>query len=364
MRPCFTFKAQTSHKPAVLAIDDEIGFWGVQARDFRAGLDAVQGDNLSVEINSPGGDVFAGLGMYNMLRNFAASGKTVTTKVTGVAASIASIIMLAGDKREMPKNSFAMIHAPMTVAAGTAAELRDTADTVDKIGASLRGIYVDRMGVTSEAADTMMSKDTWLTAEECLTNGFATDLTDAVVATARFDMARADLPANVKAVFKATDPTPEEIAAKEKADADTAEAARLVAEEAAKAAANPVADQIAARAKVLGVEAHTLTFALSCSTMAEAEVRMSAAREIMALCALAKRPKDAAAHIKANADTAAVCTALINAQAKCDVNTDGTQKVVDQNTSPGAVSPTDIWAKHHANRANRTNNQQSDKKGR
>ena len=344
MRPCYTFKAQAAGKPAILAIDDEIGFWGTQAKDFRSALDGVSGD-LDVEINSPGGDVFAGLGMFNMIRSFAASGKKVTTRVTGVAASIASIIMLAGDKREMPKNAFAMIHSPMSGTYGTAEELRETADTVDKIGASLRDIYVNRMGMKPDAVDAMMAKDTWLTADECLDNGFATDLIADVVATAKFDMARAELPANVQAVFKAkeVEPTAEEIKAKE-----DAEAARIAAEaDAAKAAENPIAEQITARAKALGLEAHGVTFALACTSLADAEVRMQAAREIVALCALVKRPEDANVHIKANKTVAEVRTALITAQAEADTHTSNTPplKTNASNVSSG-VNSQSIWNSH------------------
>jgi len=354
MRPCYTFKAQTAGKPAVLAIDDEIGFWGTQAKDFRSSLETITGD-LDVEINSPGGDVFAGLGMYNMLRSFAASGKKVTTRNTGLAASIASIIMLAGDKREMPKNAFAMIHSPMTGTYGTAEELRETADTVDKIGASLRDIYVNRMGMKPESVDAMMAKDTWLTADECLENGFATDLIADVVATAKFDLARADLPANVAAVFKAKAPeqTPEEIQA-----AADAEAARIAAEaDAAKAALNPIANQIAARAKELGLEAYSVNFALAFQSLVDAEVRMREAREIVALCDIAKRPEDAAVHIKANKPVAEVRTLLLTAQAEADTHTSSVpkDKTNAQTVAPGVNSKA-IWESH--------NKQKPTKKGR
>ena len=87
MRPCFAFNAAANG--ATLSIFEDIGFWGVQAKDFRDQLQAVKGDELSVEISSYGGDVFAGLAMYNMLR---ASGKRVTTKVMSVAASAASVV--------------------------------------------------------------------------------------------------------------------------------------------------------------------------------------------------------------------------------------------------------------------------------
>lgn len=356
MRPCFTFKAQAADKPAVLAIDDEIGFWGTQAKDFRASLEAVASDSLDVEINSPGGDVFAGLGIYNMLRSFAASGKTVTTRVTGVAASIASVIMLAGDKREMPKNAFAMIHGPSSFAFGTADELRETADVVDKIGSSLRNVYVDRMGVSEEEATTMMSKDTWLTADECLANGFATALTDAVQATAKFNMDRADLPENVKAVFKAK----QEQSADDPQTETTPEGAALAATPDPAPVAvpeNPVAEQIVARAKAAGLEAHSTVIALACSTVAEADIRIAAAREIVALCAIAKRPGDAAKHVKANTPVADVRAALIQAQAEGDVHTDTTKP--NESAATGAssgVDPQSIWNSHR--------NQQPLKKGR
>lgn len=339
MRPCFTFKAQAADKPAVLAIDDEIGFWGTQAKDFRASLESLASDNLEVEINSPGGDVFAGLGMYNMLRSFATNGKTVTTRVTGIAASIASIVMLAGDKREMPKNAFAMIHGPSTFAFGTADELRDAADVTDKIGSSLKSIYVDRMGVSEDDASAMMAKDTWLTADECLANGFVTDLIEGVQATAKFNMDRADLPANVRAVFKAKAETPPpELAPAPTPPPEPAPEPTPV---------GPVAEQIIARAKAAGIEAHGPTLALACSTVAEADLRITATREIVALCVIAKCPDAAGKHVKANTSVADVRAALIQAQADADVHTDNTKPNESAaNGVSSGVDPKAIWNSH------------------
>lgn len=339
MRPCFTFKAQAAGMSAVLAIDDEIGFWGTQAKDFRASLEAVVSDNLEVEINSPGGDVFAGLGIYNMLRSFATNGKTVTTRVTGIAASIASIVMLAGDKREMPKNTFAMIHGPSTFAFGTAEELRDAADVTDKIGSSLKRVYVDRMGVSEDDATAMMVKDTWLTADECLANGFATDLIDSVQATAKFNMPRADLPAHVRAVFQAKTETPDPQAPETPTP--------VVAPEPDPVPGCPVAEQIITRAKAAGLEAHGTVLALACSTVAEADLRITAAREIVALCSIAKRPDDASRYVRANTSVADVRAALIQAQAEADVHTDTTKR--NESAATGASSGVDtkaIWNSH------------------
>ena len=108
MRPCFAFNAATDTE-ATLEIYDEIGFWGVQAKEFITQLKGVKAPVLNVEISSPGGDVFAGIAIYNALK---ASGKEIVVKVMGMAASAASLIAMAGDKIVMPKNSFMMIHNP------------------------------------------------------------------------------------------------------------------------------------------------------------------------------------------------------------------------------------------------------------
>ena len=334
MRPCFTFKAKAGNKPAVLALDEEIGFWGTQAKDFRAQLDSVQGNELVVEINSVGGDVMAGLGIYNMLRAWAKDGKTVTTRVTGVAASIASIIALAGDKREMPKNTFAMVHQASTFAVGTADDMRDAADTLDKVDGSLRGIYMDRMGVDETKAKEIMAKDTWLTADESLELGFATALIEDIKATAKFDLARAALPDNVAAIFKAeADPAPEP----EVVIPDT-----------------PVAKQIETLATTAGLQAHAAVFAVACTSVEEAKTRITAATEIVALCAVAKRPDDAAPAIRANKTVADVRASLIAAMAEADEHTNNAPPARGSSTTgqSGVMSAKAVYEKRAARKQN------------
>lgn len=345
MRPCFRFTAHAADKLAVLALDEEIGFWGTQAKDFRAALDAVDGHELHVEINSIGGDVFAGLGMYNMLRTWAArDGNTVTTRVTGLAASIASVIALAGDKREMPKNSFAMVHQASSGVWGTADDMREAADTLDKIDASIRSIYVDRMGVDEAKATEIMAKDTWLTAEECLSLGFATDLTDSVEATAKYDIERAELPENVRAVFKAqaSEPPPANGGTEPPAGQSDAQPAESIVE------------QITARAKAAGLEPHAKVIALACTTLAEADQRIARARDIVAMCKIAGRPDDAAKAIKKDTPVAEVRAALVRAQADADENIDGTPPEPagrTPNHSTDMVDTTAVWKKHHERKA-------------
>ena len=342
MRPCFKFTAKAGKKPAVLALDEEIGFWGTQAKDFRAQLDAVEGNELVVEINSVGGDVMAGLGIYNMLRSWAKDGKTVTTRVTGVAASIASIIALAGDKREMPKNTFAMVHQASTFAVGTADDMRDAADTLDKVDGSLRGIYMDRMGVDEAKAKEIMAKDTWLTADESMDLGFATALIEDIKATAKFDLARAALPDNVAAIFKAEadpepQPEPEPTPEPEPEVPDT-----------------PVAKQIEALANAAGLQAHAATFAVACATVADATARITAAKEIVALCAVAKRPDDAAKAIRANQSVEDVRAALIQAMAEADEHTNNAPPARGSQTAgqSGVLSAKAVYEKRAARKQN------------
>ena len=345
MRPCFKFTAKAGKKPAVLALDEEIGFWGTQAKDFRAQLDAVEGNELVVEINSVGGDVMAGLGIYNMLRNWAKDGKTVTSRVTGVAASIASIIALAGDKREMPKNTFAMVHQASTFAVGTADDMRDAADTLDKVDGSLRGIYMDRMGVDEAKAKEIMAKDTWLTADESMDLGFATALIEDIKATAKFDLARAALPDNVAAIFKAeADP-------EQKPEGDDEPPA---APDEPVVPDTPVAKQIEALATTAGLQAHAATFAVACATVVEATARITAAKEIVALCAVAKRPDDAAKAIRANQSVEDVRAALIKAMAEADEHTNNAPPARGSQTAgqPGVLSAKAVYEKRAARKQN------------
>lgn len=340
MRPCFNFKAAaTAAAPHVLALDDEIGFWGTQAKDFRNQLDGVTNDNLDVEINSPGGEVMAGLGIYNMLRTWANAkeGRTVTTRVTGLAASIASVIALAGDKREMPKNTFAMVHQASGLAWGTADDMRDTAEVLDKMDGSIRNIYVDRMGIDEVKAKEIMAKDTWLTAEEAKDLGFATDLTDDIKATAKFDLARADLPENVAKVFNMAKGDPVKTDPEPTPDLTT-----------------PVAKQIHAAAISAGLTDHADFIAVAAASMEEAEPRIKAAAEIVALCAFAKCPDDAKALIRANKTVVEARAAIVEAQAKADVHVDTTKP----EPKPAFVAKTsnEVYAERQARKtANKRN---------
>lgn len=192
MKPFFRFEAISSG--ATLAIFDEIGASGTEAADFRNQLGAVSGSAISLEINSPGGDVFAGIAIYNMLK---LSGKTINVRVMGVAASAASLVAMAGDTIEMPSGTFMMVHNPITAVYGNAERLRETANVLDKIGAELTAIYMRRTGMSEAAMTALLADETWLTADEALAKGFATKVTPGIEAKASFDMTAAKLPARI-----------------------------------------------------------------------------------------------------------------------------------------------------------------------
>jgi len=168
------------HEPAVLQIFDQIGEdWfggsGISAKAFSDALVSVGPGPLVVEINSPGGNVWDGLAIYNMLRGRQAP---VTTRVVGIAASIASIIALAGDSIEMAEASLFMIHDPSGMVAGTSDDMRKMANALDQHAEILAGIYTKRTGKTSAQIRAAMTAETWFTAQEAIQFGLADKTTE------------------------------------------------------------------------------------------------------------------------------------------------------------------------------------------
>jgi len=137
---------------------------------FKEELDAL-GDisALNVYINSPGGDVFAGQAIYSMLRRNKA---IINVHIDGLAASIASVIAMAGDTIHMPCNSMLMIHNPWSIAQGNSTDFRKMADDLDKIGLSIQETYLAKAaGMKQEDLVALLDAETWLTANECMDLG-------------------------------------------------------------------------------------------------------------------------------------------------------------------------------------------------
>lgn len=165
-------------KTADLYLYDVIGggFFedGVTAKSFAADLKAL-GDisELNIFINSPGGQVFEGVAIYNQLVRFKAQ-KNVY--VDGLAASIASVIAMAGDKITIAKNAVMMIHNAWAMAMGSAAELRLVADKLDMLSSVICQTYVDRSGQTQKKISDLMAAETWFTADEAKAIGLADEV--------------------------------------------------------------------------------------------------------------------------------------------------------------------------------------------
>lgn len=170
----WNFKA-LDDKTGELTLYGEISnetWWGdeITPKEFKSDLDKLgELDELNIYINSPGGDVFAGQAVYSMLKRHKAH-KNVY--IDGLAASIASVIVMAGDTVFMPKNAMMMIHNPWTFGIGNATEFRKLADDLDKIREGLIAAYEDRSALTRDEIIKLMDSETWLTADECLGYGF------------------------------------------------------------------------------------------------------------------------------------------------------------------------------------------------
>lgn len=176
----------SASEPATLQIFDQIGEdWfggsGISAKAFSQALQDVGQGPLVIEINSPGGNVWDGLAIYNMLRGRQAP---VTTRVVGIAASIASIIALAGDTVEIADAALFMIHDPSGMVAGTSEEMRKMADALDQHAEVLAGIYSKVTGRPTSQIRAAMKEETWFTAQEAIQFGLADKMTKEQMAIA------------------------------------------------------------------------------------------------------------------------------------------------------------------------------------
>ncbi|HHY1719493.1 TPA: head maturation protease, ClpP-related, partial [Escherichia coli] len=167
---------------ADIYIYDEIGFWGVTAKQFVSDMNAL-GDitHINLHINSPGGDVFEGIAIFNALKNH---GAAITVYVDGVAASMASLIAMAGDTVIMPENAFMMIHKPWGISGGDAEKMRTYAERLDKLESVMVPVYAQKTGKTTDEIAAMLADETWMSGAECLAHGFADQVTPAVKAMA------------------------------------------------------------------------------------------------------------------------------------------------------------------------------------
>lgn len=158
-----------------IGIYDPIGYdyWddsGVTAKRISAALRSLDGADVVVNINSPGGDVFEGLAIYNLLREYKGH---VTVRVLGVAASAASFIAMAADEIQIARAGFFMIHNAWTGVWGNRNDLRETADFLEQIDDTIADIYHVRSGLSMEELKADMDKERWINGRDAIDSGFA-----------------------------------------------------------------------------------------------------------------------------------------------------------------------------------------------
>jgi ATP-dependent Clp endopeptidase proteolytic subunit ClpP len=170
---------------ADIFIYSEVGGYDTNAKDFIEDLQDLKNKNINVHINSLGGSVFDGLAIYNALKNHT---KTVTTKVEGICASIASVIAMAGDKIEMAENSLFMIHNPFAQTGGDANELRKTANILDKIRNEIADIYASKSKHDANHYINLMDVESWFNSKETLELGLINGITEPLKIENNYDV--------------------------------------------------------------------------------------------------------------------------------------------------------------------------------
>ena len=185
MKPWYKITAKANK--AKILIYEQIGedFFGegVSAKKFVNELDGLNVSSIDLHINSPGGSVFDGTSIYNAL---VAHDAVVNVTVDGIAASIASVIAMAGDTIEMPENSLLMIHDPSALVMGTAKDMEKMAETLGKIKGGMIKAYQTKLAMDDDEISEMMSNETWLTANEAAELGIVDKKTEPVEISAQF----------------------------------------------------------------------------------------------------------------------------------------------------------------------------------
>ena len=170
------YRVESAKSETTFYIYDEIGWFGISAQQFAEDIGKVKGGTINIRINSPGGSVFDGMAIFNAIKQHKT--KTVVY-IDGIAASIASVIALAGDEVVMADNAFMMIHEPGSLVLGSADDLRKEADLLDKLTGSLVKTYMTASGKDDDEIRELMADETWFNAAEALAIGFVDSIYDA-----------------------------------------------------------------------------------------------------------------------------------------------------------------------------------------
>jgi ATP-dependent protease ClpP protease subunit len=283
-----------------LSLYDEIGAFGIGAKEFIAELKEYKGQHIHLRINSPGGEIVEGSAIYNALSRHEGG---LTVHIDALAASMASVIAMSGNPVYMADNALLMIHNPWTLAAGEADDLRKQADLLDTMKSNLVRAYKKKSGLEEKEIAKLMDEETWLDAVEAVALGFVDAIEDGIPAAAsakdlraRFDTyAKAKMENTIVSEAEVTAPVAEPAVEEKPVTAEVVETPAPVVEEPKQEEAPAVEEAKAA------ISADALIEKLSELTAKLAEVE---ARATVAEAELAK-VKDAFAALERGAGVAA-----------------------------------------------------------
>lgn len=168
-----------------ILIYDVIGWPFNDAGEIIRAMAGINTKNVTVRINSPGGDVFDAMAIFNALQSHKSK---IVTRVESLAASAASFIALAGKEVQAYQNAMFMIHEPWVLAAGNQYDLREISDILEKISGNMVDIYSQNSSVGKKEIRDMMKAETWFTAKEAKENGFIDTIIDGKAAKAQFNL--------------------------------------------------------------------------------------------------------------------------------------------------------------------------------
>jgi ATP-dependent protease ClpP protease subunit len=179
--PTFYALEKSGDNESTVTLYDEIGAFGAGSKQFLGDIGKLSGQHIHLRINSPGGSVVEGTAIYNALRRHKGG---VTVHIDALAASMASVIAMAGAPVLIADNALMMIHNPWTVSMGGSEDLRKEADLLDMLKVNLRNAYVRKTGLGETEIQDMMDKETWLDAVDAVALGFADAIEEGVAAAA------------------------------------------------------------------------------------------------------------------------------------------------------------------------------------
>jgi ATP-dependent Clp endopeptidase proteolytic subunit ClpP len=343
----YDFRAQA--RGAEIVIYDEIGAFGIPAKAFLEELKALGPvAELTIRINSPGGSVFDGVAIYNALKRHDAA---ITVWIDGIAASIASMIAVAGDEVVMPENAMLMLHDPSGLVMGTATDMRGMAEALDRMKTGMVAAYREKSGRDDAEIEVLMRHETWLSAREAVALGLADRVEEPIRMAAHFDLSRFRNPPPQLAALIAT-PSPQEDAMSDSKKARPPrphEATSTVATEQSPeqiAAAESDRPAEAAESVPTPAAAQPTAQVIDLDTIRADERRatLAYAAEVHELCVIAGRGDLAAGFIAKASPVAQVRCALLEARAAEDEATAIRSQVRPASVDPAAQPAIDTAA--------------------